>query len=153
MVARPPSAAYRFQKALRRNKLVFTAAAVVVAALVVGIGVSSWQAIEASRARNAERQQMLAAQTERDKARVAQKVAERAQQAENQARLRADHLLYAANMNLARQAWEENNVGRVRQLLEATATSPERGFEWYYWQRQTHLEIKTLRGTPRRSRR
>jgi WD40 repeat protein/serine/threonine protein kinase len=153
VVARPPSATYRLQKAWRRNKLVFTAATVVVAALVVGIGVSSWQAIEASRARNAERQQKLAAQTERDKARVAQKVAEKAQQAENQQRERAEkreaeasHLLYVANMNLAQQAWEQNNVGRVRQLLDDTATSPERGFEWYYWQRQTHLEIKALRG-------
>ena len=146
VAARPPSTAYRLQKAWRRNKLVLTAAAVVVAALVVGIGLSGWQAIVASRARNAERRQKLAAQTERDKAQTAQKAAEGAQQAENQARLRADHLLYVANMNLARQAWEENNVGRVRQLLDLTATNSERGFEWYYWQRQTHLEIKTLRG-------
>ena len=63
VVARPPSTAYRLQKAWRRNKLAFTAAAVVAAALVVGMGVSTWQAIVASRARNAENQQRLAAQT------------------------------------------------------------------------------------------
>ena len=50
VVARPPSAAYRFQKAFRRNKLVFTAGTAVVAALVAGIGVSTWQAIRAKRA-------------------------------------------------------------------------------------------------------
>ena len=38
VVARPPSTAYRLQKAWRRNKLAFTAAAVVAAALVVGTG-------------------------------------------------------------------------------------------------------------------
>jgi hypothetical protein len=31
-------------------------------------------------------------------------------------------------------------------LLQETQTSPDRGFEWYYWQRQTHLALKTLRG-------
>ncbi len=41
VVARPPSTAYRFQKAWRRNRLAFTAAAAVAAALVIGIGVSS----------------------------------------------------------------------------------------------------------------
>ena len=37
VVARPPSAAYKFQKAFRRNKLAFTAATVVLLALLVGI--------------------------------------------------------------------------------------------------------------------
>jgi hypothetical protein len=153
VVARPPSRAYRLQKAWRRNKLAFTAAAAVAAALVVGTTVSTWQAIEAGMARNAEKQQRLAAQTERDKAQVAEKAAETAQQAEKQARLRADsekaeaaHLLYVADMNLAQQAWNQNNMGRLRQLLEDTQDSPYRGFEWYYWQPKTHLALKTLRG-------
>jgi WD40 repeat protein len=49
-------------------------------------------------------------------------------------------------MNLIQAAWEQNNIGRVRQLLDETAMAPERGFEWYYWHRQLHLELKTLRG-------
>src|SRR5439155_311608 len=56
------------------------------------------------------------------------------------------NLLYVANMNVAQQAWEENNVGRLRLLLEETRDSPDRGFEWYYWQRQTHLAQKTISG-------
>ena len=58
----------------------------------------------------------------------------------------ADHLLYVAKMNLAQQAWDQNNMGRLRQLLADTQDSPYRGFEWYYWQRKTHLALKTLRG-------
>jgi hypothetical protein len=146
VVARPPSTAYRLQKAWRRHKLAFTAAAAMAAALVAGTTVSSWQAIEASRARNDEKEQRLAAQ-------AAQKEAERAQQAEKLAHLQADaekaeasHLLYAANINLAQQAWEQNNIVRLWQLLEETQASPDRGFEWYYWQRHTHLALKTLRG-------
>ena len=55
-------------------------------------------------------------------------------------------LLYASRMRLAQAEWDQNHVGRVRQILEQTAAYPDRGFEWYYWQRQTHLELRTLRG-------
>src|SRR5262245_40147962 len=48
VLARPPSATYKFQKAWQRNKAVFTAGAVVAVALVAGIGVSTWQARKAS---------------------------------------------------------------------------------------------------------
>jgi WD40 repeat protein/serine/threonine protein kinase len=58
----------------------------------------------------------------------------------------AEQLLYVANMKSAQTAWEENNVGLVRQLLEQTQNSPLRGFEWYYWQRLAHLEQMTFRG-------
>jgi WD40 repeat protein len=152
VVARPPSAAYKFQKAIRRNKLAFAAAAAVAAALVIGITVSSWQAIEAKRARTAEEEQRMAAQTERDNAKTAQAEAERAQQAEKQARLQADadkkeaeRRLYFADMNLVQEAWEQNNIDRMRQLLTETQESPYRGFEWYYWPAQTHLALKTIR--------
>jgi len=42
VVARSPSPSYRFQKFVRRNKLAFAAAATVAAALVVGLGLSTW---------------------------------------------------------------------------------------------------------------
>ena len=54
--------------------------------------------------------------------------------------------LYAANMNVVQQAWDQNNIDRLRQLLIDTQDSPYRGFEWYYWQPLTHLSLKTLRG-------
>jgi serine/threonine protein kinase len=40
--ARPPSRLYRFQKLVRRNRVVFAAAAAVTAALVIGLGTSTW---------------------------------------------------------------------------------------------------------------
>lgn len=69
VTARPPSTAYRFQKAWRRNKLAFTAGVAVVAALVVGITISSWQMIDARRAQNNEAAQ-------RTKAEASEKLAE-----------------------------------------------------------------------------
>jgi hypothetical protein len=59
---------------------------------------------------------------------------------------RAEHHLYVANMNVVQHRWEQNHVSRVRELLKETANAPGRGFEWYYWQRQMHLELKALRG-------
>jgi WD40 repeat protein/serine/threonine protein kinase len=146
IVARPPSAAYKLQKFARRNRTAFAAATVVVMALLLGVIVSTWQAVRANRAKTR-------AEQSETKAIAAQKEAERAQVAEKQARLRADaerdaaaHNLYMANMSLAQQAWDDNNMGQLQQVLEDTKDSPYRGFEWYYWQRQTHLALKTLRG-------
>jgi eukaryotic-like serine/threonine-protein kinase len=119
VVARPASTLYRLRKAFRRNKLAFTVAV----ALLAGAIVSTWQAVEARRARDAEKEQRL-----------------RAEQSEAAIRLH----LYVAKMNLAQQAWEQNNISRLRQLLDETGEFPGRGFEWYYWQRQCHFELKTL---------
>ena len=48
-------------------------------------------------------------------------------------------------MNLAQQDWEAGNTADLRQMLAATRDSPERGFEWDFWQRLTHLDLLTLR--------
>jgi len=132
VVARPPSPAYRLQKFVNRNKLPVTVAAVVGVALVLGVLVTTWQAIRATRLRQqaqANEQHALAAQAR-----------------ESEQRQVAQRHLYAARMNVAQAAWEQARVGRVREILDETASHPDRGFEWYYWQRQTHLELKTLRG-------
>jgi hypothetical protein len=50
VAARPASVGYRLQKSFRRNRLVFTAAGLVGLALVLGVLVSSWQAVRATRA-------------------------------------------------------------------------------------------------------
>jgi len=49
VVARPPSAVYRLQKAWRRNKVVFIAISAVVMALMVGMGISVWEGMQARR--------------------------------------------------------------------------------------------------------
>src|SRR5262249_40588722 len=57
--------------------------------------------------------------------------------------------LYATHMNLARTAWEANNIGRVRELLELTRPRPGerdlRDFEWHYWNRKCHTELLTVK--------
>jgi len=59
------SVRYRFFKAWQRHKLAFAAAGAVVATLLLGIAMTSWQAVEANRARGAEKAQRLRADAEK----------------------------------------------------------------------------------------
>ena len=151
IIARPPNAAYKIRKTWQRNKLACAAAAAVALALIAGTGVSTWQTIQATKARDIARKANVAEKEQRLAAQTAQKQAESAQQAEKEARRQANHELYVAKLNLAQEAWDQDNIGRLRQLLEETATNAERGFEWYYWQRQAHLEIKDSPRSQRRN--
>jgi WD40 repeat protein/serine/threonine protein kinase len=51
VTASPPSQVYRFQKFVRRNKAGFTAAAIVVATLIIGLIVSTWSLVKEEQAR------------------------------------------------------------------------------------------------------
>ena len=53
---------------------------------------------------------------------------------------------YAASINLMQPAWDTGQVGRLHALLAETEAYPDRGFEWYYWQRLCHLEQHTFIG-------
>ncbi len=77
VAARPPSNLYRFQKLVRRNKLAFAATGAVTAALIIGLGLSTWlffkekdarkRAVAAEQAQSKLREQ---AQLEEQKAQV-----------------------------------------------------------------------------------
>jgi WD40 repeat protein/serine/threonine protein kinase len=113
VLARPPSAAYRFQKAFRRNKLVFTAASAVMTALVLGVVVSTWQAIRATRASASESVQRKLAEEQRNLAVEQRKL---------------------ADMQLALQSWEEGDLRRANDLIDASRPAPGEApaFEWRY---------------------
>jgi WD40 repeat protein/serine/threonine protein kinase len=139
VVARPPSNTYRLQKAFRRNKLVFTAAAAVAAALLVGLGIAAigWcQArVERDNALNA-RREAQASEQKAIKAEAGETLLRRQAQAQE---LAARQRAYASDMNLAQQALAVNNVGRARTLLSRHRPQPGqkdlRRWEWrYLWQ-------------------
>ncbi|MBL9207371.1 MAG: serine/threonine protein kinase, partial [Opitutaceae bacterium] len=66
--ARPPSAAYRLQKAFRRHRVAVTAGAVVVLALLVGISLSLWQAMVANHQRIVAEEERVQAEEQRVRA-------------------------------------------------------------------------------------
>ncbi len=134
IVARPPNAAYRFQKMVKRNKLVVAAGTSVVAALVIGLGISVHMFV---RERSAYRQLELSKEAE----------SEQRQLAENSAR-EARLNLYAADVKLASIALEEGDLRRSIRLLDRHRPPDEddlRGFEWrYLWGRLKSDEITSF---------
>jgi hypothetical protein len=128
----------------------------VIAALVAGIGVSTWEMIRATHAErqqnqlrqvavkalNGEKEQRAQAESERERANTQ---ARKALESQEQSR----RLLYASDMNLAQQALKLNNVGKARRLLERHRPKPGepdlRGWEWrYLWQLTRSSALATL---------
>jgi WD40 repeat protein/serine/threonine protein kinase len=68
VIARPPSRIYEFQKTVRRHKLAFIATGAVIAALGAGAIVSTWQAVVATHAKQAQTAFANAAKTEKARA-------------------------------------------------------------------------------------
>jgi eukaryotic-like serine/threonine-protein kinase len=144
VVARSPSSAYRFQKLVRRNKLAFAAAGAVTVALLLGIVASTWQAVQATRAK----QQALAAQAQAVEARANEaklrKQADAARRQAEAAELAARQRAYASDMNVAAQALAGSNLGRALDLLNRQRPEPGqrdlRGWEWRYLWQQTHSD-------------
>ena len=146
VLARPPSAAYKLQKAFRRNKLMFAAGTAVASALVAGLCLAALGWRQTSMERDAAvraKAQAVGAQANEIKqrelaeaARVSEtKLREQAQAAELAARRRA----YAADMNLVQQALTANDLRRARGLLDRqrpkNGEQDLRGWEWrYLWQ-------------------
>jgi serine/threonine protein kinase/WD40 repeat protein len=125
VTARPRSRWYVTGKLIRRHRAAFAAVSTIAAAIVIGGGVSAWQAVRATRA---EREQSRLRALEID-------LRQRAERQERAAELRA----YAADMNLAQQALANDNLGLAQRLLNRhrpTAGLPDlRGWDWrYLWQ-------------------
>jgi WD40 repeat protein/serine/threonine protein kinase len=137
ITARPPSSVYRFRKMVRRNKLAFVAAAVVLLALLLGITVSTWQAVRATQAK----QEALAAQAQAVEAQANENKLRRQAEAEE---LAARQRAYASDMNIAVQALDGNNLGLALDMLNRQRPGPGekdlRGWEWRYLWRQTRSD-------------
>jgi WD40 repeat protein/serine/threonine protein kinase len=120
VIASPPSVVYRLRKLIKRRRGMVAAAAAVLLSLSMGLVVSTILYFRSETARRlAEQQEQI-----------------------------SRRLLYAAQMTLAQQAWDAENIQRVRQLLDGLRPAPGRedlrGFEWYYLWRLSHREIASV---------
>ncbi len=125
VLARPQSTAYRLQKALRRHRTAFIAAAAILIAVVAGITVSVWQALRATRA---ERVAQQGRQTEQMLRHTAERERERALQSQERAELNE----YVADINLAHQSILAGNLARATELLAKHRNTGSQRFEWRY---------------------
>jgi serine/threonine protein kinase/WD40 repeat protein len=164
VLARPAAAAYRLRKFVRRNRLVMTAASLILASVVAGLVVSSLLYL---RERTALRDAQLARKEASNNAAAAsnnaaaearaRSAAEAATAAEAQARAQADDQraiaqqalanaetnLYFDNIDLADREAAAFNIRRVDALL---AGAPERlrNWEWRYLHRLSHMEAAAI---------
>src|SRR6516225_1267941 len=132
ILARRVSAAERFGRWCKRNPLVAGLMAAVFLLLATVAGVASVGYLQTRRGLNAARAAEATAKGEASRARTAEQEMRRQ--------------WYAATSNLMQPAWDSGQIGRLRTLLAETEAYPDRGFEWYYWQRLCHLERQTLIG-------
>src|SRR5207302_10026318 len=131
--------------------------AVVVLVGVIGLAISNVrigqekdqkdQALQQAEANEEEANaQRAIAQDNAQKAEAEKKRAVEQERIAKEQELTARRRFYAAQMNLAMQAWEAGNPGRVFELLESQRRKFDeeelRTFEWYYlWRRCHHSHL------------
>jgi WD40 repeat protein/tetratricopeptide (TPR) repeat protein len=125
VVARPPSAVYKLQKAIRRNKLAFASASTVLSALVIGIVVCAWQVRVASIARKRETEANKELRAQIAETQSAKKSADRAAQSESEQRMRIAGMLETMQFQKAEDllAGQESSLG-VAHLVAMLRANP-----------------------------
>ena len=127
--ARPVSRVNRGWRWCRRNPVVTGLMTAFIVAVIAGLAGVTWQWIRAEG--EAHRATQIAAKEEEAR----QDAIEARDLAREEAEQRR-RLLYISDMNSAQQAWEDANVGRVKELLKRHVAMDGkedlRGFEWYY---------------------
>jgi len=125
VVARPPSNVYRLQKMVRRNKVVFAGASSVVLALLIGLGVSTWQFIEKNKAYQrvvvAEKAQGLLLQRAEADEQKAKSEAERAEAAFTETRMALASSDFSQGVRLVA---EDNGSEALAYLVRSLSANP-----------------------------
>lgn len=126
----PPSTVYRFRKFASRHRTALSAAVIVLLSLIGAVAVSTRMALRARHAEADARDLLAVAQSERE---------------------RVQRLLYAADVRIAAQALDENDVRQAVQLLNRNRPAPGevdlRGTEWHYLMARARQNAATVRLT------
>ena len=130
VMARPPSRLYRFQKLVRRNKIVFAAGAAVAAALIIGLGTSTWLFFM----ERAARQRAVAAEQQQSRLRHEAELA-RANEAELRRQAEAREKIILAAVRVSQENFDEadnllNHLSPIQPSLEGAAVFRSVG-EWH----------------------
>jgi WD40 repeat protein/serine/threonine protein kinase len=147
ILARPVGPVRRLGRWCRRNPLSAGLAVTMAASVLAGIGIASYFAAEANaRAKETGREQERA-----EKQEEAARQMDKLRQMADEQRALVRRYLYFSHINMANIAWEEANVERVDELLQAMWPIPPnqedlRGFEWHYLRRLRNQNQLTLKG-------
>jgi tRNA A-37 threonylcarbamoyl transferase component Bud32 len=125
----------------RRNPLIASLGAAVVALSILGVGGLAAGNVAIAR-------QNLAIARQRDEARDQRQKADQNAAVARRERDNADWNLYLADMKLAHQAWDDADIGRMHELLDIHRPRPgrpdNRGWEWHYLAALTHHDRRTI---------
>jgi len=130
VIARPPSRLYRFQKLVRRNKIVFAAGASVAVALIIGLGTSTWLFLMERSAR----ERAVAAEQQQSRLRQEAELA-RANEAGLRRQAEAREKIILAAVRVSQENFDEadnllNNLSPIQPSLEGAAVFRSVG-EWH----------------------
>jgi WD40 repeat protein len=154
ILARPVGRTERLWRWCRRNPVLAGLTAGIFLTLVLGMGVSIYFAVLANdRAREAMSEKERADVQAAEAASQAARAKASALQAREEKFL-SNRRLYAADMALAKRAWDDNQVADVEAFLddmrpEHTGGIDLRGFEWHYLRRLCHSELLSVNGPAR----
>ena len=150
VLAAQPTFLYQLGKLYRRHQVALATAACFALLLLVSAGVAAAQAIKNKSLFTAAEEARLKEMTAKQRESELRRIAETERGKAEVERDRSQRFLYTANMNLAKRAWDEANVGRTVDLLDQHRPEPGRpdmrNFEWFYLDRLCHADLLTLKG-------
>ncbi|MDT8303616.1 MAG: serine/threonine-protein kinase [Sedimentisphaerales bacterium] len=130
VAARPHSPSYRIQKFILRNKVALIVGVTITSILILGICLSTWQAIRAVRAE--------------EKAEKAHKDEAAQRLLAEEAKTTAERQHYSASIALAQNLIEQGQFDRSKQILNQPNLSSLRSWEWGWLERACHRDLMTL---------
>ncbi|MFC1764177.1 protein kinase [Planctomycetota bacterium] len=155
VLAGRPSVLYRIHKFVKRNKGLVASAIAIVCILLLATGVSLWQMLRANRAAQQEKTVSTQLGIEKDRAVKAEATVRQQRDHAKAQALTTRQRAYAAEMNSAYQALENNSLNRALELLDRhqpeSGQEDLRGFEWrYLWQQCRFDDIGSFKDQHRR---
>ncbi|PHS02180.1 MAG: hypothetical protein COA78_21765 [Blastopirellula sp.] len=144
----PPSRGYRLRKLVQRNKMALFTATIIAVSLIVGTGISVWQARRAimseQRAIVSEQlaeERLVQVEHQRQIAVSSEKLAQKNERYSQQ-------LVYAADVRLAALAWHSRDIRQYTDLVDRYAKvdtdNDFRGFEWWYLRQLGKTQFRSI---------
>jgi WD40 repeat protein/serine/threonine protein kinase len=139
--AKPSTMVQKIKKWMQRKPavaglVVLSGVAILLLAVVVGgfmlLRETNEQKQIAEQAREAEAQQ--------------RQIAEEARAAEERQRVKAERFQYFHHISFAGAYWQDNQMGRLEELLNECATDYRNNWEWHFLNRQCHADLLTIQG-------
>jgi WD40 repeat protein/serine/threonine protein kinase len=141
----PPSAGYRLRKFLRRNQGAMFAAALVLAALLIGLAASIWQAVRAMWAESRAVEERIDKEHALEREKDANNNLKNQKAAADFALVLQKKASYLRSIVLADRELTGNRVAIAMEILEECP--PElRDWEWHYLIGLCHKDLLTVRG-------